>query len=521
MEPSEHLARQFAHVVLRTAGVRRDEVGDELVGEPLAAADGVERLVELLEEGEGGLAHQPQHMLLGVLGGHLEPPRGVVAEHRLEVGRIVEEVVADAAADEGLADALHGADFLVEGQQRPVVVVEVGATLRMEARGAPAAGAERPVAAPHAVHVGRGGPDVREVALEAGHADDTLHLGENRPLAARVYELALVGRDGAEGAAAEAAPVDVERELNHLPGRNLPLAAVARVGRPLVGEVERVVELLGRERGVGGCDHHPAVARPLDERRNGLHQVALRLDDGEVLAEGALVGPALLEGVEADGRRGVEPRDVVVVGQEGHLADAAQQLGVVAVVHGACDLLHHPLAHAVDEQVGARLDEHRGAQRVAPVVVVGQPPQRGLDAPHDHRHMGEEALEDARVDRHGVVGAEARAAAGRIGVVVAQPEVGRVVVDHRVHRSGRDAEEEARRTELGEVAQVVLPVGLGDDGDAVALGLEQAADDRGAEGRVVDVGVAREENDVEVIPSAFADLFDGCRQKHGGLFGNG
>ncbi len=114
--------------------------------------------------------------------------------------------------------------------------------------------------------------------------------------------------------------------------------------------------------------------------------------------------------------------------------------------------------------------------------------------------MGIEPLEDARVDLHGAVGAEPRLPAGRVGVVVPQADVGRVVVDHRVHRPGRDAEEEARSPQLGEVAQVVAPVGLGHDRHAVALGLEQAPHHRRAERGVVDIGVAREEDDVQLLP---------------------
>lgn len=68
-----------------------------------------------------------------------------------------------------------------------------------------------------------------------------------------------------------------------------------------------------------------------------------------------------------------------------------------------------------------------------------------------------------------------------------------------------------RGPELGEIAQVVAPVGLRDDGHTVTLGLEQAPDDCRSECWVVDVGIAREEDHVELIPAAFADLFDRCR----------
>ena len=521
MQTSQYLVGQGLHLLLRAPGVRGDEVGNQLIGQTGLSANAVEVVVQPLEEREGRLAHEPQHALLGVLGGDLQPPRGVVADDGFEIGRVVEQVVADAAPDECFFYPFHGADLFVEGEQRPVVVVEVGADLRMETRGPAALRAERSVAPSHAVHVGRRGPDVGEIALERGHADDPFDFGEDRALAARVYELALMGRDGAERAAPEAAAVDVDRMLDHLPGGDVALAAVARMGRSLVGEVERVVELLGRKDGVGRRHDDMAVAHGFDQRRHGLHEIALGLDDGEVLAEGPLVAHALLEGMQPDCRCGIEPLDVLAVCEECHLADLAQQLGVVSVAHGACDLLHDAFAHAVDKQVGARLDEHRGEEAVAPVVIVREPSQRGFDASDDDRDVGIEPFEDLRVDRRRTVGAESRLSAGGVGVVVAQAQVGRVVVDHRIHRSCRDAEEEPRGPEFCEVPQVVPPVGLRDDRHAIPFGFEQASHDRGAEGRMVDVGVAREEDDVELVPSAFADLLDGRRQKHGGAIFRG
>ena len=189
--------------------MRRDEVGYQLVGEPLRTADAAEIGVELFEKGERRLAHQPQHPLFGVLRRHFEPPRRVVLQHRLQVGRIVEEVVADAAADKGLFDAFHGPYLGIEVEQRAVVVVQIGALLRMQTRGPAAFAAQLAVAAAHAVHVGRGRPHVGQIALEPRHLRHPLHLGQYRAFAARVDELALVGRDGAERAAPEAAAVDV------------------------------------------------------------------------------------------------------------------------------------------------------------------------------------------------------------------------------------------------------------------------------------------------------------------------
>lgn len=63
---------ELSHVLLRAAGVRADEVGDELLVEADVAAGGVEEVLEVVEERERRFAHQAEHAVGGVLGGHFE-----------------------------------------------------------------------------------------------------------------------------------------------------------------------------------------------------------------------------------------------------------------------------------------------------------------------------------------------------------------------------------------------------------------------------------------------------------------
>ena len=63
---------QFGHVLGRTARMAADEVGDELLAQVQFLVEAVERLLELLELGERGLAHDVEHRFAGMLGGHLQ-----------------------------------------------------------------------------------------------------------------------------------------------------------------------------------------------------------------------------------------------------------------------------------------------------------------------------------------------------------------------------------------------------------------------------------------------------------------
>lgn len=75
------------------------------------------------------------------------------------------------------------------------------------------------------------------------------------------------------------------------------------------------------------------------------------------------------------------------------------------------------------------------------------------------------------------------------------------MVQHRVEVPRREHDAEARTAELREILRAA-PVRLGDDADAEAVSFKPARDYRVAEAGVVDVGVSRDNEDVEFIPAA-------------------
>ena len=176
------------------------------------------------------------------------------------------------------------------------------------------------------------------------------------------------------------------------------------------------------------------------------------------------------------------------------------------------DLDDRLLAHAEDHQVGLGVEQDRAADGVAPVIVMGQAPQRGLDAAGDDRHAGKRLAGALAVGESGAVGPQADPAAGAVGVVVADLLVGRVVVDHAVHVAGADAEEQPRPAELPP-GLGAAPVGLAQDRHAKPGRLEHAAQDAHGECRMIDVGVAGDEDDVDLVPAPRVHLGTRCRQR--------
>ena len=266
-----------------------------------------------------------------MLGGHLQPSADVVADELtgvllsgpvalLVAAAVEQQVVAHTAAYEALLDAGQAVNSMVEVEQLAMVGVEVGADAGVDAAGAAALLTEADVSPVHAVHVGRGASEVGEVALEVGHGYDLPHLFKYALLGAARDELALMGRDGAEGTAAEASSVDVDGVLDHVVS-GYALTPVLGMGLAGVGQVEGGVELGGGHRGVWGIDHNEGCTiygftiYYLLQEPTGVHHVRLLLDVAEVLGLCAFVAQAFLVAVQHD----VARHRFVAVGQVGGL----------------------------------------------------------------------------------------------------------------------------------------------------------------------------------------------------------
>lgn len=239
---------QLCHVFLVAAGVGGYEVGYNLLVEMLLPVYSVEDALKLVELLEGGLAHEPQHLVTGVFRCYLQAAADMARDEFANVvvcglvgsfvfAPVQQQVVSDAAADEALLDARQAVDSPVYLEQPAVVSVKVGAYLRVNAAGAAALRAKALVAALHAVHVGRRAAEVAQIALKVWQLADFPDLPDYAFLGTAADELSLMGRDGAEGTAAEASAVNVDRVLNHVVGGNA-LALVLGVWQSGVWQVE-------------------------------------------------------------------------------------------------------------------------------------------------------------------------------------------------------------------------------------------------------------------------------------------
>ncbi len=163
--------------------------------------------------------------------------------------------------------------------------------------------------------------------------------------------------------------------------------------------------------------------------------------------------------------------------------------------------LHRGLfAHAVGENVRLGVKEDGAAHLVLPVVVVGEAAQAGLQPADDDGDVPEGLPHPVGVDDGGVVGAQAGLPPGGVGVVVAALPGGGVVGHHGVDVARRDEHPQPGAAQ-GREGVGAVPVGLRQDGHPVALRLQHPADDGGAEGGVVHIGVSGDEEKVIEVPA--------------------
>ena len=278
-----------------------------------------------------------------------------------------------------------------------------------------------------------------------------------------------------------------------LDGGDAAEGLVHRVVGPGIGQLGHGVQRLAVQGQGRGVDHERPLPVGLEQR-----PAADRVVLGEFRHGGAGVSAA----VGADSLEGGQRKPLR--GRFGQVSRAAQ-LGNGGdgplFPQRRRDLKRRGLAHAVDQQVRAGIHEHAAAHRVVPVVVVGKAAQAGLEPADDDGAVGEGLPRAVGVDDDGAVRAQSGLLSGGIEVLAAALFRRGVVGHHGVEVARADQDAEAGPAHRGEVLRAV-PVRLGQHRDAVALGLQHAADHGGAEGRVVHIGVAGDEQEIIPPPAA-------------------
>ncbi len=167
---------------------------------------------------------------------------------------------------------------------------------------------------------------------------------------------------------------------------------------------------------------------------------------------------------------------------------------------------------AIEQDVALAVHHDGAAHLVAPVVVVGNAPQRAFDTAQNNGHILVGFTAALAVDDGRAVGALATHVARGVGVVGADLAVSRITVDHRVHVARRHTPKQIGLAQ-GLEGIGTVPIGLCNDADTKALGFQHTADDGHAKARVVHIRVAGDQDDVAAVPAQLVHLGTAHRQK--------
>ncbi len=198
--------------------------------------------------------------------------------------------------------------------------------------------------------------------------------------------------------------------------------------------------------------------------------------------------------------------------QEGRATKIRDLARVLARGHAMRQLHQGPFGITEQQDVRARIQQHGAPDLVLPVVVVGNAAQAGLDPAGDDRHILVRLAGTLGVNDDRAVGTPAVHIPRRIGVVGTDLPLGRVVVDHRIHVPGGHAEKQVGPAQCAEWLGR-RPVRLGENTHPEPLRLQQPPDDRHAEARVIDIGIAGDQNDVTAVPAERVHLLARGRQE--------
>ena len=309
-----------------------------------------------------------------------------------------------------------------------------------------------------------------------------------------------MGRDGTERASTEASAMQRHGEFYHLVGR-YRLAAVFRMRQSGVGKIVGRVEFLGCHWWVRRINHNILTINGLEDAL-GMHLVGFFLDMSEVFGLKLFVLQALLMAVENDVGIGYSTGDILFLTQISCLRNIPQLAYLLPFGQSLANSYRILLAHTVENHVGTAVAEYALPDPVLPIVIMCQSPHRSFDTAQYYWDIGKELFQDLGVDNRGIIRPHVVARVWAVRIVVSLSAVGSVAVNHRVHSPRRYGKAQPRLPQLLEVTEVAVPVGLRDYGHLESFRFQHTANHRGSESRVVDISVAAEEDDIELIPSA-------------------
>ena len=356
--------------------------------------------------------------------------------------------------------------------------------------------------------IGRRAAHIVNIALEIRFPRHLTGFGQNGLMASGLNDSALMERQGTKAASTEAAPAGHQTEPYFLNGGHTTGLFIGGVISAHIGQTIDSVHLPLGKGLLGRILHHKFFRTiGLNQRLagKGVRVAILGIETLGILP--LFFAKLLIRGQDLVGHR---HRGLCgTVHSAVHKGDIP---GLETAVEGFRHLHNGPLAHAVQQQIRLGIQQNGAFQLVGPVIVMGQTAQTGFDAADDNGNVVIDPANQIAINHRGIVRPFAHDAAGGEGVGLAALLGDGVVVDHGIHIAAGDEEPQAG-TAQGRNGLGILPVGLGQNADFIAVGLQDPADDGMAEGRMIHIGVTDDIDKIALLPAAGLHIGLGNGQK--------
>ena len=191
---------------------------------------------------------------------------------------------------------------------------------------------------------------------------------------------------------------------------------------------------------------------------------------------------------------------VVRTPNEGGTANIGDFLYGLFGGQAVCNLDDGALGVAIQKKITFRVDHNGAANLVLPIVVMRNAPQRALDTAQDDGHVAIRFAAALAVHNGCTVGPLAARIPCGIGIVSADLAVSRVPVDHGIHVARRHAKKQVGPAQ-GLERVCALPIRLRQNAHPETLHFQHAPDHGHAKAGMVDIGVARHNDDVAAVPT--------------------
>ena len=187
-------------------------------------------------------------------------------------------------------------------------------------------------------------------------------------------------------------------------------------------------------------------------------------------------------------------------------------LHIQAGIQGIGNLHNASLTHTVHQQIRLRIQQNRPLQAFRPVIIVGKPPQAGLDTTNENRHILVNLPNQIAIYHRGIIRALAHHTTGSKGIVLPFVLGDGVMIDHRIHiAAGYQKAQPGLAQYVNRLG--ILPIRLGDDTHGIPGIFQHTADNGVTEGGVVYIGIGNDIHKVALLPAPGDHILFGNGQK--------